>query len=129
MFLKLNIKHETKKAFLLEGDGWIPKSALNSEGLNHPYYQLESWLISNLIDKYDEVKQIEERDKNLFISLKKCFLEFKDLPEDIKKNWTKYWKIKASEAGISNGNELGNHHSNWNDIGSINEGITFQDLY
>ena len=43
MFIKIEPKSETEKAYQLQNGSWIPKSILDNRGLKHPYYKIEDW--------------------------------------------------------------------------------------
>lgn len=91
MLLNLKIINETIKAYQLEGNGWIPKSVLDSRGLKHPYYQVKNWWLETFMTKGMEGNFTQQEKETLF-SLSKCKIIFKDLPEDVLNYWKKYWK-------------------------------------
>lgn len=118
MLVKLNIKKETDKAYLLEGDGWIPKSVLDGRGLKHPFYKIEGWWLETFIGK-----SLNEREIKSLKSIEKCRIKFNQLPLKVRKYWKKYWSDLSSN---SNYESSGLNH--YNDIGAMND-LTFQDIY
>jgi hypothetical protein len=95
MFIKIEPKSETQKAYQLQNGSWIPKSILDGRGLKHPYYQIKNWWLSITIEKL-----IEENDKSsehVVLGIKPMVVRMVDIPEDIRDCWSKYWK-KASDS-------------------------------
>jgi len=106
MFIKLDFKSETEKAYQLQNDSWIPKSILDNRGLKHPYYQIKDWWltiqvenvstpINNLKDldrKKEPTKEDVENSKKVLLGIQPLVLAIKDIPEEIRNYWSKYWK-------------------------------------
>jgi hypothetical protein len=103
MFIKIDFKKETEKAYLLSNDVWIPKSVLDSRGLKHPYYQIKDWWLTiqveNVRTPLDELKWLDrkvtmedvENSKKVFFGIQPLVITMKDIPEEIRDYWTKYW--------------------------------------
>ncbi len=132
MLLNLKIINETIKAYQLEGNGWIPKSVLDSRGLKHPYYQVKNWWLETFITKGME-GNFTQQEKETIFSLSKCKIMFKDLPEDVLNYWKKYWKdasdsLPPLKITSQNRKKLSHSLDHYNDIGAMND-LTFQDVY
>jgi hypothetical protein len=132
MLLNLKIINETIKAYQLEGNGWIPKSVLDSRGLKHPYYQVKNWWLETFITKGME-GNFTQQEKETIFSLSKCKIIFKDLPEDVLNYWKKYWKdasdsLPPLKITSQNRKKLSHSLDHYNDIGAMND-LTFQDVY
>lgn len=132
MLLNLKIINETIKAYQLEGNGWIPKSVLDSRGLKHPYYQVKNWWLETFMTKGMEGNFTQQEKETLF-SLSKCKIIFKDLPEDVLNYWKKYWKdasdsLPPLKITSQNRKKLSHSLDHYNDIGAMND-LTFQDVY
>ena len=132
MLLNLKIINETIKAYQLEGNGWIPKSVLDSRGLKHPYYQVKNWWLETFITKGME-GNFTQQEKETIFSLSKCKIIFKDLPEDVLNYWKKYWKdasdsLPPLKITSQNRKTLSHSLDHYNDIGAMND-LTFQDVY
>ncbi len=132
MLLNLKIINETIKAYQLEGNGWIPKSVLDSRGLKHPYYQVKNWWLETFITKGME-GNFTQQEKETIVSLSKCKIIFKDLPEDVLNYWKKYWKdasdsLPPLKITSQNRKKLSHSLDHYNDIGAMND-LTFQDVY
>ncbi len=113
MFIKLDFKSETEKAYQLHNDSWIPKSVLDNRGLKHPYYQIKNWWLNiqienvrmplNELIELDRKKKptnedIENSNKTL-LGIKPLVVSMIDIPIDIRNYWSEYWK------GMSDGLE------------------------
>jgi hypothetical protein len=132
MLLNLKIINETIKAYQLEGNGWIPKSVLDSRGLKHPYYQVKNWWLETFMTKGME-GNFTQQEKETIFSLSKCKIIFKDLPEDVLNYWKKYWKdasdsLPPLKITSQNRKKLSHSLDHYNDIGAMND-LTFQDVY
>lgn len=132
MLLNLKIINETVKAYQLEGNGWIPKSVLDSRGLKHPYYQVKNWWLETFMTKGME-GNFTQQEKETIFSLSKCKIIFKDLPEDVLNYWKKYWKdasdsLPPLKITSQNRKKLSHSLDHYNDIGAMND-LTFQDVY
>lgn len=132
MLLNLKIINETIKAYQLEGNGWIPKSVLDSRGLKHPYYQVKNWWLETFMTKGME-GNFTQQEKETIFSLSKCKIMFKDLPEDVLNYWKKYWKdasdsLPPLKITSQNRKKLSHSLDHYNDIGAMND-LTFQDVY
>lgn len=90
MFIKLNTKAETEKAYQLENGSYIPKSILDNRGLKHPYYQIKDWWLSKTIEKFREENDISA--KNVLFGLNPLVVHLIDMPEDVRIYWSRYWK-------------------------------------
>jgi hypothetical protein len=89
MFVKLDFKSETKKAYQLHNESWIPKSILDDRGLKPPYYAVKDWWLSACIEKIqNEDKQIT----NVLLGIKPLVVNFRDIPVEIRQYWSTYWK-------------------------------------
>ena len=81
--VKLKIIDESEKGYQLEDRTWFPKKAFSKEGLEEPYFKIEEWFIKLLY---------KQRDKPKIQSLQKILVEWQDVPIEVRKNYTKYWK-------------------------------------
>jgi len=111
MYIKLEFKAETLKAFQLSNDSWIPKSVLDSRGLEHPYYHIKDWWLTiqveNITLDVEELKYIRKKfdEKEKEVSLKtmqnfqNMIIKFGDIPNDVKDKYNKYWKGLSSDIG------------------------------
>ena len=65
MYIKLEFKAETPKAFQLKNDAWIPKSVLDCRGLEHPYYHIQDWWLTiqveNITCNVEELKYVRKK--------------------------------------------------------------------
>ena len=89
MFIKLETKNETKKAYQLRNGSWIPKSVLDDRGLKHPYYQIKDWWISKSVDKMRN-----EQDENIYKTFKgiePMVVSMTEMPKEVRDFWSKYW--------------------------------------
>ena len=120
MFIKLDFKSETQKAYQLQNGSWIPKSILDNRGLTHPYYKIKDWWLNiqlfNVKDSVGEYnfesgKEITQVDKNNSIKvlqgIEPIHLNFRDIPKDVKDDWTKYWKRQYSDIGSTSSGDYG----------------------
>lgn len=119
MIIKLKILSESEKAYQLKCGLWIPKSVLMSEGLKSPYFQIKKWWLdiqfenvmlrmSELVQLGRKIKPTEEERKNSLKVMKdisEMAIYWRDLPEDVKDYWDKYWKEMYS-----------NHRSSYYDM-------------
>jgi len=111
MFIRLEVKSETPKAYQLPNGSWIPKSVLDDRGLKHPYYQIKGWWLRIQVEnvrhdmKYlqDIRKNFKEVDKNNSIKvlqgIQPMVITIRDLPKEILNYWGKYWKGLSGEVG------------------------------
>ncbi len=90
MFIKIEPKSETTKAYELQNGSWIPKSVLDNRGLKHPYYQIKNWWLSKTIEKFQEEK--DETSKKVLLGLEPMVIKMIDIPKDIRDYWSKYWE-------------------------------------
>jgi hypothetical protein len=109
MYIKLEFKSETPKAFQLANDCWIPKSVLDCRGLEHPYYHIKDWWLTiqveNIALDVEELKYIrkkfDEKEKDVSLKTMQNFenmiIKFGDIPSEIKDKYNKYWKGLASD--------------------------------
>jgi hypothetical protein len=88
MFIKLEIKSQTPKAYQLQNNGWIPKSILDSRGLKHPFYQVKDWWLSSTIEKFKDEDKNAELVLNGIVELS---IKINQLPNDILEYWRQYW--------------------------------------
>jgi hypothetical protein len=108
MYIKLNFKNESKKAYQLSNDSWIPKSVLDSRGLIHPYYHIQDWWLNIQIEniKLNEDDLVSLRNGKFNISEKEIsikvmlgiqplMISFNEIPLDILDEWKKYWNIAS----------------------------------
>lgn len=89
MYIKLEFKNETKKAYQLKNDSWIPKSILDDSGLKYPYFQLKGWWLSK---SYGKIR--EEQDESVckvFKGIEPMVIKLKDIPKDVREDYVKYW--------------------------------------
>lgn len=105
MFIKLKIIAESEKAYQLKRRVWVPKSVLSSEGLKLPYFEIKKWWLdiqmenaylrlSELLDLGRKIKPTENDRKNSIRVMQDLYdmsLNWRDLPEDVKEYWDKYW--------------------------------------
>jgi hypothetical protein len=96
MFVKLEYKSETEKAYQLPNGSWIPKSILDDRGLKAPYYKIKDWWLSKTFLKFHDKK--DENAKNVLLGLESISIKMIDIPKDVIEYWTKYW----SSLGDSN---------------------------
>jgi len=118
MFVKLDFKTETEKAYQLQNGSWMPKSILDNRGLKHPYYQIKDWWLTIQVEnvtlsadrlkwldrKKEPTKEDIEYSKNVLLGIQPTVISMIDMPEDIRANWTKYWKSLSSDVGSSTPN-------------------------
>ena len=118
MFIKIDFKTETEKAYQLQNGSWLPKSILDNRGLNHPYYQIKNWWLTiqveNIRTPIDELKWLNrkkeptkediEYSKNILLGIQPIVISMKDIPEDMRINYTKYWKGLSSDIGSCTAN-------------------------
>lgn len=104
MFIKLEYTDHTEKAYQLSNGSWIPKSVLDTRGLEHPYYQIKDWWLTiqvenikfnneqlkNMRAKYSESEKIES--EKVMLGLKPLIISIRDIPSDVMEIWRKYWK-------------------------------------
>lgn len=100
MFIKIEPKSETEKAYQLQNGSWIPKSILDSEGLKHPYYQIKQWWLSKTLEK--GIDENDKNSKNVLEGLQPMFVKMIDIPKDIRDYWAEYWKKKSDGFGQPN---------------------------
>jgi len=100
MFIKIEPKSETEKAYQLQNGSWIPKSILDSRGLKHPYYQIKDWWLSKTIEKLKE--ENDEVSRNTLIGIEPMVVKMIDIPRDIRDYWSKYWKEASDSLHQSN---------------------------
>jgi len=100
MFIKIEPKSETEKAFQLQNGSWIPKSILDNRGLKHPYYQIKDWWLSKTVEKYSE--ENDETSKKVLMGIKPMVVKMIDIPKDIRDYWSKYWKDASDSLHQSN---------------------------
>lgn len=110
MFIKLEFKTETNKAYQLNNGCYIPKSILDNRGLKHPYYQIKDWWLKiqvenvtiplNELVKLDRKKKPTQHDidnsNKLLLGIKPLVVHMIDIPEEIRDYWTKYWTKLSS---------------------------------
>lgn len=115
MFIKLTTKFETPKACQLTNDAWIPKSVLDSRGLKHPYYVIEPWWLNmqvenvrlplSVLNDMGRKRKTTEKDiensKHVLLGLKDLVVSMREIPEDIRNYWGKYWKSAYNDLGSS----------------------------
>ena len=97
MFIKIEPKSESEKAYQLQNGSWIPKSILDNRGLKHPYYQIKDWWLSKTIEKFRD--EDDEISKKTLLGIEPMIIKMKDIPEEIRDYWTKYWKGLSSDIG------------------------------
>jgi hypothetical protein len=100
MFIKIDQKTETEKAYQLQNGSWIPKSILDSRGLKHPYYQIKDWWLSKTIEKC--IKDNDETSKKVLIGIELMAVKMIDIPKDIRDYWSKYWESASNSLHQSN---------------------------
>ena len=88
MFIKLEPLNETEKAYQLTENCWVPKSVLDGQGLEKPYYKIPNWWIKTIIKKMDGD---DENARKQFVELVNLTIEISELPEDVQQIWQKYW--------------------------------------
>ena len=113
MFIKLEFKTETDKAYQLNNGSYIPKSILDNRGLKHPYYQIKDWWLNIQIENIrlplDELLELDRKRKTtkedidnsnkVLLGIQPLVVSMKDIPEEIRNYWTKYWKGLSSDIG------------------------------
>lgn len=111
MYIKLNEKAETEKAYCLPNDSWIPKSVLDGEGLVHPYYHIKDWWltiqIENIRSSDETLKYIRKKKGfdpkeriysiNVMEGLRPMVIAINDIPKDIVDSYTSYWSRRNSD--------------------------------
>lgn len=116
MFIKLEVKSETPKAYQLPNDSWIPKSVLDDRGLKHPYYRIKDWWFTIQIEniKYSpddivnyrnrKVKPTEkdvENSKLVLLGIKPMIISIRDIPKEILDYWQRYWNGLSGDVGCN----------------------------
>jgi hypothetical protein len=110
MFIKLEYKTETDKAYQLNNGSYIPKSILDNRGLKHPYYKIKLWWLriqnenirlplEELLElgrKKKPTKEDIENSQKVMLGIQPLVISMKDIPEEIRNYWTKYWKSLSS---------------------------------
>jgi len=93
MFIKLEIKSKTDKAYQLLNGSWIPKSILDDRGLKHPYYQIKDWWVSKSVEKMRN-----EQDESIYKTFKgiEPMVVKMIMPKEIRSYWTNYWSNQGS---------------------------------
>lgn len=94
MFIKLEFKSETEKAYQFQNDSWIPKSILDKRGLKHPYYQVKEWWLSKCVEKIRD--NDDEQLKNVLLGIVPMIVKMIDIPIEIRNYWTNYWSDAAN---------------------------------
>jgi hypothetical protein len=112
---KLNIVKETDKAYLIKQKNievWIAKSVLDLRGYTLPYCDIKGWFHTKLFFEKGDNKEL------MFI-LYHSQISHKELPENIRKTYQKYWE------SLDQGS---NYDGNWNTSSGEWLGISAQDL-
>jgi len=105
MYIKLDFKSESPKAYQLSNDVWIPKSVLDSKGLKHPYYHIQDWWLNIQVENIKLSEEdlfslrngkfnINEKDTSLkvMMGLQPLLISINQIPSEILNAWKKYWK-------------------------------------
>ena len=94
-YIQLTTISETEKAWQLPNGSWIPKSILDNRGLNAPFYKLKDWWLEKTFEKakYDDCKTSQK----VLSGLQEITIEFRDIPEEVRKNWNKYWSNQSTD--------------------------------
>jgi hypothetical protein len=100
MFIKIQPKSETEKAYQLQNGSYIPKSILDNRGLKHPYYKIKDWWLSKTIEKFRE--ENDETSKKVLMGIEPMVVKMIDIPKDIRDYWSKYWKDASDSLHQSN---------------------------
>lgn len=90
MFVRLIPVSETEKAYRLENGSYIPKSVLDGRGLTHPYYRVEGWWLQRTFEKFHAEGDPDARNK--LAGLEPLVVQFRDIPEDVRAVWDRYWR-------------------------------------
>ena len=100
MIIKLEIKSDSEKAWQLPNGAWIPKSVLDSRGLDHPYYEIKDWWITKQVEAiHVHGSNVDVRIIETFKALQLMVIPRRDLPTSIREKAAKYWGGLASDLG------------------------------
>jgi len=100
MFIKIEPKSESEKAYQLQNGSWIPKSILDNRGLKHPYYQIKDWWLSKTLEKFRG--ENDETSKKVLMGIELMVVKMIDIPKDIRDYWSKYWRGASDSLHQSN---------------------------